>query len=147
MSSITKEAQNKLYPNHSLSFGQMGAAKKIFVGWLALNGLMQLAIGMMMLIDFEQAATAMFGIMYTPDMAILGVTLGTNVLFSGIIAALSVVWVFKGNPKGISLGMLFGWLAITAGIAAFVLLGRLDGLIVDVTRGSLILLTGYLAQR
>lgn len=147
MSSITTGMQVKSQNSSRQTFAEMNKAKKAFIILLGLNGLMQLVIAAMMLADFEMVATAMFNITYSAEIAILGVALGVNVLFSGIIALLSIIWMFQGEQKGISLGMLFGWLALTAGLMAFFKLGTPDGLIIDVTRGTLILILGYLARR
>lgn len=147
MSSMTTAMDVNTQTTRWHSFTEMNKAQKAFVILLGLNGLMQLAIAGMMLVDFEMVATTMFQIPYTAEFAILGVALGTNVLFSGIIALLSIIWIFQGEQKGISLGMLFGWLALTAGLMAFSKLGNPDGLMVDVTRGTLILIFGYLARR
>ncbi|MEZ4620177.1 MAG: hypothetical protein R2867_32370 [Caldilineaceae bacterium] len=147
MSSMTTEVHVNPQNSSWHTFIDMNKAKKALVLLLGFNGLMQLAIAGMMLADFEMVATSMFNITYTAEIAILGVALGTNVLFSGIIALLSIVWMFQGEQKGTSLGMLFGWLALTAGLMAYFKLGNLDGLLIDVTRGTLILILGYLARR
>ena len=124
----------------------MSILKKVLVVFLAINALMQIGMGIMMLVNFEEVVTSMFNLSYHQDMAAIGLVLGMNVLFLGIMIALSIFWIFKGENKGVSLGMLFGWIAITAGIVSFSQ-GTSEGLIIDVPRGIIILVLGYLIHR
>ncbi|MCB0111790.1 MAG: hypothetical protein KDE53_37960, partial [Caldilineaceae bacterium] len=106
MSSMTTAMEVNTQNSRWHSFTEMNKAQKALVILLGLNGLIQLAIAGMMLVDFEMVATSMFHITYSAEIAILGVALGTNVLFSGIVALLSIIWMFQGEQKGVSLGML-----------------------------------------
>lgn len=124
----------------------MSNLKKVLVVFLAINALMQMGMGIMMLVNFEEVVTSMFNLSYHQDMAAIGLVLGMNVLFLGIMIALSIFWIFKGENKGVSLGMLFGWIAITAGIVSFSQ-GTSEGLIIDVPRGIIILVLGYLIHQ
>ncbi len=124
----------------------MSNLKKVFVVFLAINALMQIGMGIMMLLNFQEVVTSMFKLSYHEDMTVIGLNLGLNVLFLGIMLTLSIFWVLRGESKGVSLGMLFGWIAITAGIVSFSQ-GISEGLMIDVPRGIIILVLGYLINR
>lgn len=131
--------------NRSINSKRLVIGRKIFIGLLALNGLMQLAIGLMMLVNFPMVAETLMNINYTDEMGILGMTIGVNVLFGAAIVAVSVYWTLRKNPAGVITGALFGVLAIAAGLLTFSLFGRIDGLMMDVVRGVLIVITAAFA--
>lgn len=131
--------------NHSIIRRRLVIGRNIFTGFLALNGLMQLAIGIMMLVNFPMVAKTLMNISYTDEMGILGMAIGVNVLFGAAIVAVSVYWTIKKNPAGVITGALFGVLAILAGLLTFILFGRIDGLLMDVVRGVLIVITAAFA--
>lgn len=124
----------------------MSKLKKILIGFLVINTLMQIGMGVMMLTDFQQLATSMMGLTYSEDMSILGMTLGMNVLFLGMVLILSTYWIYLRNRSGISLAMLFGLYVITAGIVTYSQ-GVSEGLTMDVPRGIIILVMGYFVQQ
>ena len=124
----------------------MSILKKVLVVFLAINALMQIGMGIMMLVNFEEVATSMLGLNYSEDMSKLGLTLGMNVLFLGMVVILSIYWIFKRNRSGVSLAMLFGLYVVIAGIVSFSQ-GVSEGITMDVPRGIIILVMGYFVQR
>ncbi len=107
---------------------------------------MQVAMGVMMLQDFQQVATSMLNLNYSADMSKLGGTLGMNVLFLGIVLFLSIYWIYLNNRSGVSLAMLFGLYVVIAGIVSYSQ-GVSEGLTMDAPRGIMILVLGYFVQR
>ena len=124
----------------------MSNLKKVLIFFLAINALMQIAMGVMMLQDFQQVATSMLNLTYSEGMTKLGVTLGMNVLFLGTVLLLSIYWVFRNNKNGASLAILFGVYMVIAGIVSYSQ-GVSEGLTMDVPRGIIILVLGYFTQR
>ena len=124
----------------------MSNLKKVLVVFLAINALMQIGMGIMMLVNFEEVATSMLGLNYSEDMSKLGLTLGMNVLFLGMVVILSIYWIFKRNRSGVFLAMLFGLYVVIAGIVSFSQ-GVSEGITMDVPRGIIILVMGYFVQR
>ncbi len=124
----------------------MSILKKVLVIFLFINALMQIGMGIMMLQDFEQVATSMLNLNYSEDMSQLGGTLGMNVLFLGLVLILSIYWIYKKNRSGVSLAIFIGLFVASAGIFSFSQ-GVLEGLTMDVPRGMIILVLGYLIQR
>ena len=107
---------------------------------------MQIAMGIMMLQDFEQVATSMLNLNYSEDMSKLGGTLGMNVLFLGMVLILSIYWVYQKNRSGVSLAMFVGLYVVIAGIFSYSQ-GVSEGLTMDVPRGMIILVLGFLINR
>ena len=124
----------------------MSNLKKVLIFFLAINALMQIAMGVMMLQDFQQVATSMLNLTYSEGMTKLGVTLGMKVLSLGIVLLLSIYWVFRNNKNGASLAILFGAYVVIAGIVSYSQ-GVSEGLTMDVPRGIIILVLGYFTQR
>ena len=97
----------------------MSILKKVLIVFLVINALMQIAMGIMMLQDFEQVATSMLNLNYSEDMSKLGGTLGMNVLFLGMVLILSIYWVYQKNRSGVSLAMFVGLYVVIAGIFSY----------------------------
>ena len=129
---MTESTFNRPIPREPLVAG-----RKFFVGFLALNGLMQLILGIAILVNFPTVAEYLMQISYTDDMRLLGMTIGVNVLFGAAVIAASIYWTINKNPAGVIAGAFFGVLAITAGLIVLVVFERTDGLM-DVLRGVLI---------
>jgi len=124
----------------------MSILKKVLIVFLVINALMQIAMGIMMLQDFEQVATSMLNLNYSEDMSKLGGTLGMNVLFLGMVLILSIYWVYQKNRSGVSLAMFVGLYVVIAGIFSYSQ-GVSEGLTMDVPRGMIILVLGFLINR
>ena len=124
----------------------MSILKKVLVVFLAINALMQIGMGIMMLQDFQQVATSMLNLNYSEDMSKLGGTLGMNVLFLGMVLILSIYWIYQKNKSGVSLAIFIGLFVVIAGIFSYSQ-GVQEGLTMDVPRGMIILVLGYLIQR
>ena len=124
----------------------MSILKKAVVVFLAINALMQIGMGIMMLQDFQQVATSMLNLNYSEDMSQLGGTLGMNVLFLGMVLILSIYWIYQKNRSGVSLAIFIGLFVVIAGIFSYSQ-GVQEGLTMDVPRGMIILVLGYLIQR
>ena len=124
----------------------MSILKKVLIVFLVINALMQIAMGIMMLQDFEQVATSMLNLNYSEDISKLGGTLGMNVLFLGMVLILSIYWVYQKNRSGVSLAMFVGLYVVIAGIFSYSQ-GVSEGLTMDVPRGMIILVLGFLINR
>lgn len=124
----------------------MSKLKKALVVFLGINTLMQIGMGIMMLQDFQQVATSMLNLNYSEDMSQLGGTLGMNVLFLGMVLILSMYWIYQKNRSGVSLAIFIGLFVAIAGVFSYSQ-GVQEGLTMDVPRGMIILVLGYLIQR
>ncbi len=131
----------------STNKNRMNNLKKIYVGFLALNTLMQIGAGMLMISDFKEVVTSMFHLNYTENMKPLGQVLASNVFFFAGILILSIIWIFKRQSKGVSLAVFFGWFIMIAGTISYLSQGVIEGLTMDLPRGLIIIIMGYLIQR
>jgi len=120
-------------------FGQIG-----FLVLLVLNFLIELVAAISMLVFFPQALESGFGISYTPDIAVLGIALGSNLILASSILLLSVIWVWRSKMEGVLTGLLGGGFLILFGFTAFFQLGEMQALLLDGIRGVLTLLFAYL---
>ncbi len=126
--------ENTISTTHNAKF----IARNIFVALLAINGVSQIIIGIFMLIDFPTAADKVLSITYSDDMQIIGIALGSNLLFGAVMIVLGVIWTLHNKQEGVILGAAFGVLAIFVGLLTFLVMDRTAGLTFDVLRGVLI---------
>jgi hypothetical protein len=121
--------------------------KIVFLILLTINFLIELVIAGAMLIDFPQVADIGFGITYTSDIAILGIALGSNLMFASGILLLSIIWTLRAKVEGIIIGAMAGGLFALFGLVAFIQLGDFQSILVDGLRGILTILFAYLTFR
>lgn len=119
----------------------------LFMGILVVHMLGCYIMGIISLTNAPFAFEIGFQIPYSDQLAIIGVVMGMELLFLGSIAFLGIIWTKQGNRYGITMGMAVGMYMFLFGIVAFLLLGRIDGLLVDSIRGFLTLVFGYMAHK
>jgi hypothetical protein len=128
-----------------------GAPRKIgqnlFIGFLVIHILSCYFMGMISLVDPKFAFETGFQMTYNPDLQIIGIVMGMELLFLGSIALLGVIWTRRKSKYGIYAGVAVGSYMFLFGIVAFLIMGRTDGLIVDSIRGLLTLIFGYMAYQ
>lgn len=119
----------------------------LFIALLVVHVLSCYVMGFISLFNWPFALETGFGIPYDDSLAILGVVIGLELIFLGSIALLGIFWTWQGQTSGIVTGMAVGMYMFLFGIVSFLLLGRIDGLIVDSIRGFLTLVFGWMAYR
>lgn len=121
--------------------------KIVFLILLTINFLIELAIAGAMLIDFSQVADIAFGITYTSDIAVLGIALGSNLIFVSGILLLSIIWTLRSKVEGIIIGAMTGGFFVLFALVAFIQLGDFQAILVDGLRGVLTIIFAYLSYR
>ena len=119
----------------------------LFIALLVVHVLSCYVMGTFSLFNWPFALETGFGIPYDDSLDILGVVIGLELIFLGSIAVLGIYWTRQGQISGIVTGMAVGMYMFMFGIVAFLLLGRIDGLIVDSIRGFLTLIFGWMAYQ
>ncbi len=114
-----------------------------FLILIALYGFIELAFGVLMVVDIEAVAT-MFNAEYSPASGVFSVPLTVAVFAFTAFSVLAFVWVYKRKPEGAVIGMIIGGWLVGAAILSYIKLGMLDSLVVDGVRGVAILVVGYL---
>ena len=88
-----------------------------------------------------------FGMKHQPDMGILRLIMTYNLVLSASICLWSVVWIRNGNRAGIQAGTTVGALIFIVSMIVFVQFDRIDMLLFDSLRASLMVVFGVLAYR
>ncbi|MFT5602726.1 MAG: hypothetical protein ACI9N1_002986 [Flavobacteriales bacterium] len=122
-------------------------ATNLFIGLLILNLIIELIASLSILINFPLAAEKGFGIVYTDDIAILGIGLGSNLALTTSVFLLSTIWTMRSKLEGVILGMTGAGMFILFSSFNFFQLGETQGLLVDGIRGSLTILFGYMTYK
>lgn len=119
----------------------------LFIALLVVHVLSCYVMGTFSLFNWPFALETGFGIPHDSSLDILGVVVGLELIFLGSIAVLGIYWTRQGQSSGIVTGMAVGMYMFLFGIVSFLLLGRIDGLIVDSIRGFLTLIFGWMAYQ
>lgn len=120
--------------------------KQIFMVFILLQAVFELAIGFTLLLDLPMAMEN-FNTPYSSDMEVLGLTLGLYLFLLTTLMLLSFVWVKKSNAAGITLGIIIGLFLISFGVGMLVKFGQTQALWVDGFRGGLTVLFAYMAGK
>ncbi|MFK8046669.1 MAG: hypothetical protein AB8B72_14315 [Crocinitomicaceae bacterium] len=121
--------------------------KRIFIGLLILNFLMELIVSLGILINFPLAVKVGFGINYTDDMATIGIGLGSNLALTAVVFLLSIIWTIRNKTEGVILGIAGAGMLILFASLTFLQLGDTSGLLADGIRGALTVTFGYLTLK
>lgn len=121
--------------------------KRLFIGIVSLQAILELALGTSILIDFPTALEGGFGITYSSELDILGIALGLYLLLLTTLMILSSLWTNRSNYAGITLGIIIGVFLFTFGVATFLKFGDSQGLLIDSSRGILTIIFAYLAGK
>lgn len=108
---------------------------------------MELLIGVTLLFNFPYALKNLFGINYTIELDIIGITLGLYLLVLTTLLIISAVWIRKGNKAGTTIAIVVGGVLLIFGILSYFQLGRTDGLMGDSTRGLLTIILAYITSK
>lgn len=120
--------------------------KQIFMVFILLQAVFELAIGFTLLFDLPMAMEN-FNTPYSPDMEVLGLTLGLYLFLLTTLMVLSFVWVRKSNRAGVTLGIIIGLFLISFGVGMLIKFGQTQALWVDGFRGGLTALLAYIAGK
>jgi NO-binding membrane sensor protein with MHYT domain len=116
----------------------------LFLGILVLHTLGCYIMGITVLFNPQFAIETGFQIAYNPEMVILSVVIGMELLFLGSVALVGIIWTRQGKREGILAGSAVGMYMFLFGFAALFFVGNTQGLLVDSTRGFITLVLGYL---
>lgn len=122
-------------------------SRTLFIAILILHALGCYIMGITTLYNPQIAIETGFQIAYNPEMLILGIVIGMELLFLGSIALLGIYWTRKGKRAGVIAGGAVGLYMFLFGWVVFFLLGDTQGLYVDSIRGFITMLLGYLLLR
>ena len=119
----------------------------IFITLLAINGLIAFALGATTLINFPFALETGFGIPYSAELDVLGLVMGCQLIFLGVMITLSIIWTRQGKTAGTTIGIAVGTYLLAFGLLAFLRLGDTTALYVDCVRGVLTIVAAVFAYR
>src|SRR5712691_9933303 len=114
----------------------MPSKRMILVALLALNGLMQVVGGTMMLLAPQQALTGIFKMAPSGDVLRLVAVVGGSTLAWLLLSGLNLTWVFRGRRPGFTLAIVQGLMLVVVGLI-MTATGTTAGLI-DAGKGILI---------
>ena len=117
----------------------------LFITMLVIQVLFASFIGFSMLFLPHLILVNGFNLSYNPSMQNLTIVIGMQVLFSVVVAILSIVWIRRQNIYGFYLGTFIGIYKVSFGVVSFLFTQTIDGLLVDSTRGILTLIFAYFA--
>lgn len=120
--------------------------KQIFMVFILLQAVFELAIGFTLLFNLPMAMEN-FNTPYSPDMEVLGLTLGLYLFLLTILMVLSFIWIRKSNQAGATLGIIIGFFLISFGVGMLIKFGESQALLVDGLRGGLTVLLAYMAGK
>jgi hypothetical protein len=121
--------------------------RRIFIGFLILNFIIELIASSSILINFPLMAEKGFGIAYTDELATIGIGLGSNLALTTVVFLLSIIWTLRSKIEGVVLGIAGAGMLVLFGSLTFVQLGETNGLLVDGIRGGLTIIFGYLVYK
>jgi hypothetical protein len=73
--------------------------KRIFIGLLILNFIIELIASLSILINFPLAAEKGFGITYTDKLATIGIGLGSNLALTTFVFLLGTIWTMRSKTE------------------------------------------------
>lgn len=121
--------------------------KRIFIGFLILNFIIELIAATSILLNFPLAAEKGFGITYSDEIAVLGIGLGSNLALTAVVFLLGIIWTLRSKVEGVILGIAGAGMLVLFGCLTFIQLGDTSGLLVDGIRGGLTVIFGYLTYK
>lgn len=114
--------------------------------FILLQAVFELAIGFTLLFNLPMAMENL-NTPYSPDMEVLGLTLGLYLFLLTTLMVLSFIWIRKSNPAGVILGIIIGLFLISFGIGMVIKFGNTQAIFVDGLRGGLTILFAYIAGK
>lgn len=120
--------------------------KQIFMVAILVQAAFELVIGLTLLFDLPMAMDN-FNTPYSPDMEVLGLTLGLYLFLLTTLMVLSFVWIKNANPAGVTLGIIIGIFLISFGVGMLIKYGETQALWVDGFRGGLTAVLAYMAGK
>lgn len=101
--------------------------KQIFMAFILIQAAGELAIGFTLLFNLPMAMEN-FNTPYSPDMEVLGLSLGLYLFLLTTLMVLSFVWVRKSNLAGATLGIIIGIFLMSFGVGMLVKYGETQAL-------------------
>ena len=120
--------------------------KQIFMVAILIQAVGELAIGFTLLFNLPMAMEN-FNTSYSPDMEVLGLTLGLYLFLLTTLMVLSFIWIRKSNRAGVTLGIIIGIFLMSFGVGMLIKYGETQALIVDGFRGGLTVFFAYMAGK
>ena len=120
--------------------------KQIFMVFILVQAVGELAIGFTLLFNLPMAMEN-FNTPYSPDMEVLGLTLGLYLFLLTTLMVLSFAWVKKSNAAGVTLGIIIGLFLMSFGVGMLIKFGETQAIIVDGIRGGLTVFFAYMAGK
>ncbi|MFK7801353.1 MAG: hypothetical protein AB8G95_06965 [Anaerolineae bacterium] len=121
--------------------------QRIFLAFLAFNGLVAFGLGATALINFPLALETGFGLPYSSDLDVLGLILGCQLIFLGSLITLAATWTIRGKIEGSTIGIAVGIYLFIFGILSFLRLADITALLFDGLRGLLTIMAAYFARQ
>jgi hypothetical protein len=121
-------------------------ARNIFIVLAGLNGLIALALGMMLMLNTQPTFEA-FGIPYTPELDSFGIAVGALYSLYGLLHGISIAWAIQGKVEGIVIVVAYAVFLVVLGIIDFIQQGTTNILLIDGIRGVLTSVVGFFAYR
>ena len=120
---------------------------QLFIGLLGLQAIAELAIGGMLLFNFPTALESGFGIPYNSELDMLGMALGLYLLLLTTLLILSIIWTYRSNYSGITIGIIVGAFLFIFGVLSYFQFGDIQAILVDSLRGLLTIIFAYMAGK
>jgi glucan phosphoethanolaminetransferase (alkaline phosphatase superfamily) len=120
--------------------------KQVFMVFILIQAVGELAIGFTLLFNLPMAMEN-FNTPYSPDMEVLGLTLGLYLFLLTTLMVLSFVWIKNANPAGATLGIIIGLFLMSFGVGMLIKFGETQALWVDGFRGGLTAVLAYMAGK
>jgi hypothetical protein len=121
--------------------------KRLFIGILGLQAVLELVVGGTFLFSFQTALESGFGITYNSELEVLGTALGIYLLLLTTLLIVSIVWTIKNNYAGITMGIIIGAFLLVFGVVSFLKFGQVQAIMIDSLRGLLTIILAYMAGK
>ncbi|MFK8054763.1 MAG: hypothetical protein AB8F78_01480 [Saprospiraceae bacterium] len=122
-------------------------ATSFFIALMVIHAVVEIGVGLAGLINFQVALEQGFKIQYTPDLEILGLVIGLQLLLLGALSILSILWTRQKKSAGPVVGLFVASYILIFGLMAFFRFGEVQALYIDSLRGSLTVIFGFLAYK
>jgi glucan phosphoethanolaminetransferase (alkaline phosphatase superfamily) len=120
--------------------------KQVFMVFILIQAIGEFAIGNTLLFSLPMAMEN-FNTPYSPDMEVLGLTLGLYLFLLTTLMVLCFIWIRKSNRSGVILGIIIGLFLISFGVGMLIKFGETQALWVDGFRGGLTAFLAYMAGK
>lgn len=120
--------------------------KQVFMVFILIQAIGEFAIGNTLLFNLPMAMEN-FNTPYTPDMEVLGLTLGLYLFLLTTLMVLCFIWIRKSNRAGVTLGIIIGVFLMSFGVGMLIKFGETQALWVDGFRGGLTVFLAYMAGK